>query len=252
MKVLYRALLLATAVTAQMELPSDMPSDVPSSVPTTFSASPSSLPTIMTAMGEYDPCPVCPEGQVVGTPDKEIPTSGGQTCGGANQAGITGFIPPDQCALLQQAGPALCECAPMASVETAMPSASPVAMIVPPPSSGPCTVSTCTDVMSWGSLGAFVQAAASGDSLCMCGRFYTRGLCGAPIVLSEDKNIEIECVPGNVCSFSCPTSAFVVNAGSLTLTGTEENFSFSGGSMYSRIVVGEEGSLVATGVVFEK
>ena len=254
MKVSYRILLLAGVATAQETMaPSDMPSDVPSYVPTPKpSSSPSSLPTIPgNGMGPYPPCPICPEGQEIEFPNNII-TGTEFTCFQANQAGVSGNIAEDNCALLTVSGPNICGCREMSGPDSARPTMSPVQNIVPPPTEGECTTSTCSDVTTWGALGEFVQAAASGDTLCMCGHVFSGSMCGGTIAMNEEKDITLECPANNICSYECPDTAFTVDAGSLTLTGSEENFVFTGGARKSRIVVGDQGTLMASQVVFEE
>lgn len=198
--------------------------------------------------GDFPVCPLCPEGEQVGLPDVVLPGTGGQTCGTADAAGMAGAISQENCALLQGAGPAVCQCTE--TLETRAPS--PAGITPPPPSTGDCTTTSCGEVMSWASLAAFVEAAESGDRLCMCGRFYADELCAGAVSVA-DKDITLECVPGNFCSYGCPDTAFVVEDGaSLTLVGAEENFIFTGGTMFSRIVVSAGGTFTASNVVIEK
>ena len=250
MKVMYRILFLAGVATAQETMaPSDMPSDVPSYVPTPkVSSSPSTLPTINN-MGPYPPCPVCPEGQEIENPDAILPTTD-FTCAQANQAGVTGNIEEESCSQLQQAGPFVCGCKEIS------PTMSPIANSIPiiPPTTGECSTTTCAEVNTWLALYGFVQGADSGDKLCMCGRSYGLGdnTCGPTIVLGEGKDITLECVENGLCSYECPDPAFYVTAGSLTLTGNDENFKFTGGESNSRVVVGEGGTFMASQIVFEE
>mmetsp|Transcript_3730 Transcript_3730/g.7124 ORF Transcript_3730/g.7124 Transcript_3730/m.7124 type:complete len:527 (+) Transcript_3730:102-1682(+) len=240
--------------------PTDEPTSQPSvsSQPSAVSSGmPSHIPTKdpMVDMGPpYDACPICADGEVIGNPTFAL--LDGQTCATTNAAGLAGDIPPDLCTLLQQNGTTACACAPMMAADTAAPTAtptaSPVAAFGIAPSTGECSTSSCTLVPVWDQLQAFVDAASDGDSLCMCGRFYEEATCGtAEITIVEAKEVTLECAPAQICSLKCPQSAFVVNAGTLTLKGTEQNFMMSGGTTSSRIIVGAEGALVANQIVFE-
>ena len=207
----------------------------------------------------YEVCPICPEGEVIGNPMFELPDTDGQTCASANAAGLAGGIAPTQCTQLQQEGPQLCACAPMVAADTAVPTASPTASPVAAtitdiaPSTGECSTSSCTLVPVWDQLQAFVDPAADGDSLCLCGRFYEEATCGtATITMDVAKEITLQCAVGQICQFKCPQIAFIINAGTLTLQGTEQNFVLTGGSTLSRIIVGTEGALVANQTAFEK
>ena len=108
-------------------------------------------------------------------------------------------------------------------------------------------------VPRWDQLQSFVDAAGDGDSLCLCGRLYKGNTCGTTSITLEDaKQIKIECAPAQICSYDCPQSAFIVSDGTLTLQGTAQNFVFTGGIEFSRIVVGEDGGLVADQTIFEE
>ena len=253
--MLYNKLLVFSALTAVMaqdetSMPSDMPSDVPSDVPSyvpTYSPSglASSLPTMVTGSGPHPACPVCPPGEIIGNPDAPL-SNAGETCSTANMAGLAGNIPPTLCVQLQQFGPNICECTPP-------PTQAPFADIAATPRSEECTSSTCTEVQNWRQLAAFVEGAEDGDSLCLCGRFYDDDLCSTtPVTLDTNKQVTLECAPTNVCSYNCPSTAFVVNAGTLSLVGSGQNFLFTGGITYSRILVNSQGSLMASNVVFEE
>jgi hypothetical protein len=259
-------LCLAAPSIVRAQEPSDQPSDVPSFVPTySLSEIPSSLPTMIVppGSGQYPSCPLCPIGQSITLPDEVLQQ--GQTCATSNLAGIAGNIPPVQCGQLQLFGPALCDCQPIAVDETMSPTRAPAVVgtgSVPAPSPRDlevCDSTTCTLVPTWSQVAAFVAAAADGDLLCMCGRFYDGSLCpesnGATVILDdeESKAVSLQCATGQICSYNCQPTAVVVNTGSLSLVGSNDtNFILTGGSSFSRVLVGEDGSLIATHVAFQE
>ena len=120
------------------------------------------------------------------------------------------------------------------------------------PSTGPCTERTCARALTWDYVATFVETAASGDALCLCGRLYENDFCGAPAKLHTAKDITIECAPGQICTYACPHAAFVVDNGSLSLMGTAHNFRFTGGQAYSRVLVNDGAFFSASQIVFEE
>jgi hypothetical protein len=93
----------------------------------------------------------------------------------------------------------------------------------------------------------------------MCGRFYDDSLCpesnNATVILDdeESKKVSLQCASGQICSYNCLPTAFVVSTGSLNLVGSNEtNFILTGGASYSRVLVEAGGLLTATNVAFQE
>ena len=142
------------------------------------------------ACSTYPACPICGEGQEIINPNNPLTGTPYSTCLEADNAGMAGEVTPSDCVTLQSVAPNDCGCRETGAPDTAEPTMAPTQNTVPPPpSTGDCTDESCAQLQNWGALGAFVQAAESGDMLCMCGHVFSNGLCGPPILMEEDKEI---------------------------------------------------------------